>query len=248
MGWSAPKERPAGAPPWLLGLMDWQGAKIPLVSFEAACGQSVPQAKNRTRIAVMQAIGGILEPPAIAVATQGYPYLLRVNANVMRGDDSPDPVVGPVLARIRMANERPVIPDLETLEQMVAKVLGIEARVPEAAPEAVEPAVDLDADDVIIDDDGVTLEGETTTLDALEDTVPDPSAPETARPPGELGGLDDTLPASEGSPGEGTGAVEEESIELSGDLGVGEETPEAGAGGDAEYEIDLENLKLDDEP
>jgi len=136
MGFNKPKERPEDAPDWLMGWIPWQGARIPLVSFEAASGQPLPEFKNRTRIAVVQAIGGVLDPPAFALATQGYPYLLRVNRRVLRLDDSGEELPSQMLARVRMANERPGIPDLEALERMIADALGIQP--PEPVAEAVE--------------------------------------------------------------------------------------------------------------
>ena len=135
MGYAAPRERPADAPEWLLGWTTWTGNRIPLISFESACGQPLPEFKNRTRIAVIQAIAGLLDPPAFAIATQGYPYLLRVNRNVLKletGEAEPDVV----MSRVRMANERPAVPDLELLERMIAGALGIEVKAP--ALEAIE--------------------------------------------------------------------------------------------------------------
>ena len=164
MGYNAPKERPAGAPEWLLGWVQWQGNRIPLISFEGACGQPLPEFKSRTRIAVVQAIAGLLDPPAFAIATQGYPYLLRVNRNVLRLDDSDEALPAQLLSRTRMANERPGIPDLEVLERMVAEALGIKA------PEPVTEAVEVQAEEptslgmgatalgVRFDDDGEPLE------------------------------------------------------------------------------------------
>jgi chemosensory pili system protein ChpC len=136
LGYAPPRERPEGAPEWLLGWTQWQGNRIPLISFEAACGQPLPEFKNRTRIAVVQAIGGLLEPPAFAIATQGYPYLLRVNRNVLKLEQSEEGEPPTVLSRVRMANERPAIPDLEEVERMLAAALGIEAKAP--VSEAVE--------------------------------------------------------------------------------------------------------------
>lgn len=136
MGYAAPRERPDGAPEWLLGWTNWQGSRIPLISFESACGQPLPEFKNRTRIAVVQAIAGLLDPPAFAIATQGYPYLLRVNRNVLKLEQGGEAEPSVVLSRVRMANERPAVPDLEGLERMIAGALGIEVKAP--ALEAVE--------------------------------------------------------------------------------------------------------------
>ncbi|MCG8434032.1 MAG: chemotaxis protein CheW [Gammaproteobacteria bacterium] len=126
MGYTAPKDRPDDAPDWLLGTVNWQGQPIPLISFEAACGRAVPERGRRTRIAVLFAIGGKLEPSAFALMTQGYPYLVRVNSGVLQVDDQETgEVTGPVLSRTRMANERPLIPDLESLEYMIAGAMGL---------------------------------------------------------------------------------------------------------------------------
>lgn len=140
MGYSKPRERPADAPDFLLGFVEWQGQKIPLVSFEAARGQDVPELGRRTRIAVVFGIAGHLKPDVFALVTQGYPYLVRVNENVLRHEpmDSEDPMI---LTRVRMANEKPFIPDLEALETKIAAGLGI-AMEPE---EEASPTDELDA-------------------------------------------------------------------------------------------------------
>lgn len=243
MGWNTPKQPVADAPAWLLGLLEWQGNRIPLISFEAACGNAVPSAKNRTRIAVLQAIGGVLEPPAFAVATQGYPYLLRVNSNVMRPDEDAGGMQGPVLARVRMANERPMIPDLEGLEAMIAEALGIQAPVPAAPVAEFDPDEMTGAGGIVIDDD-IELGGD----DLLEDTQPDPTAAvvEVPRDPDELTGLDDTRPSLDDAGSDELAADEDlvmpEVAGLEVEESVATDEPATG------YEIDLDDLKLDDDP
>lgn len=112
------------APVWLLGLMPWQNQEIPLVSFEGLCNRKVPDRANRTRIAVTHAINDQLEPPMFAIMTQGYPYLVRVNAAVLSVDEENEFTNGePVINRVRMANERPFIPDLEEIEQKLIEVM-----------------------------------------------------------------------------------------------------------------------------
>lgn len=123
MGYARP--RPVrGSPNWLLGLINWQGQEIPLISFEGLCGRKIPERANRTRIAVLFSIGAQMEPPVFALMTQGYPYLVRVNAAVL-STDSEDSYSDdlPVLSRVRMANERPVIPDLEAIEDKLLEAM-----------------------------------------------------------------------------------------------------------------------------
>ena len=95
------------APPWYLGTVAWGGRRVPLVSFEAACGRNPPRASGRTRIVVMQGITAYAQRAGghFAVLTQGFPQLVRV----------------PVIGQVRMLNEYPLVPDFERLEQMIAE-------------------------------------------------------------------------------------------------------------------------------
>ena len=111
-----------GAPPWYLGTVAWGGRRVPLVSFEAACGRNPPRASGRTRIVVMQAISGQQSPAHFAVLTQGFPQLVRLSADVVHADDSR--TFGdrsPVICQVRMVNEYPLVPDFERIERMIAE-------------------------------------------------------------------------------------------------------------------------------
>ena len=113
-----------GVPPWYLGTVAWGGRRVPLVSFEAACGRNVPRTSGRTRIVVMQgitthaaAVGG-----HFAVLTQGFPQLVRLSPDVVHADDSRSFVErSPVICQVRMVNEYPLVPDFERLEQHIAE-------------------------------------------------------------------------------------------------------------------------------
>lgn len=110
-----------GAPPWYLGVAPWNGRSIPVISFEGACGQRIPPAGGRTRVVVFSCLGQKLPAGHFGIASQGFPQLVRVNAGVIHPDDSS--VFGeraPVLSRVRMINELPLVPDLERLEEMIA--------------------------------------------------------------------------------------------------------------------------------
>jgi chemosensory pili system protein ChpC len=111
----------AGAPPWYLGTVAWGGRRVPLVSFEAACGKALPRASGRTRIVVMQGITG-QTGGHFAVLTQGFPQLVRLSPEVIQADDAR--AFGersPVIGQVRMMNETPLVPDFERLEQMIAE-------------------------------------------------------------------------------------------------------------------------------
>ncbi|MGI9247446.1 MAG: chemotaxis protein CheW [Woeseiaceae bacterium] len=115
-------EHVAGAHDWMLGNVNWNGRPLPVVSFEGALGNEVPVATGRTRIVVFYASTGQIKTGYFGVLTQGFPQLVRVNKDVLKleaKDGWPDDA--PVLCRVRMINEFPLIPDLERLESMLAR-------------------------------------------------------------------------------------------------------------------------------
>ena len=125
IGYTAPAEM-TNAPPWYLGLVSWGGHSVPVVSFEGAFGQTPPTASSRTRIVIFHATGGRLQSGYFGMLTQGFPQLVRVNADVLRPDASRSfPERSPVICQVRMVNETPLIPDLERLEQMIAEETSV---------------------------------------------------------------------------------------------------------------------------
>jgi len=106
-------------PEWLLGEVGWADRVAPLVAFETACGENRPELGRRARAVVLHGLGEERHHDAVAVLSQGLPQLVRVNPAVLAPDHSEDRPPGPVLCRVRMVNERPVIPDLERLDSML---------------------------------------------------------------------------------------------------------------------------------
>src|ERR1700733_5209842 len=124
-GHQAPPEK-TNPPPWYAGLVRWGERSVPVVSFEGAFGASLPSVSSRTRIVIFHASSALLPGGYFGMLTQGFPQLVRVNADVIR----PDPSRGfsersPVICQVRMVNETPLIPDLERLEQMIAEETSV---------------------------------------------------------------------------------------------------------------------------
>ncbi len=107
---------------WLLGTTNWNGRDLPVVAFEGVMGKEVPAVTGRTRIVVFFATGGGITAGYFGVVTQGFPQLVRVNEEVLRFDTAEGwEASSPVLCRVKMINEFPLIPDLEKLEAMIAE-------------------------------------------------------------------------------------------------------------------------------
>lgn len=118
------REEPPG---WLLGEVAWGDRMVPLVSFEAACGDPVPEIGGRSRAVILRSLTGRLGRGGLALLCQGLPQLVRLSADVIELDGGDGNGNGngnaPVLCRVRVLNETPAIPDLERLENDVANVL-----------------------------------------------------------------------------------------------------------------------------
>ncbi len=111
-----------GAHDWMLGTINWNGRELPVVSFEGALGKDVPVTTGRTRVVVFYASTAQLKSGYFGVLTQGFPQLVRVNRDVLKFETKEGwPEDAPVLCRVRMINEFPMIPDLEKLEAMLAR-------------------------------------------------------------------------------------------------------------------------------
>ena len=118
---SAP-DHEAGAHSWMLGTVNCNGRQLPVVSFEGALGKEVPAATGRTRIVVFYASTGQLKTGFFGILTQGFPQLVRVNKDVLKLHTTDGwPEEAPVLCRVKMINEFPLIPNLEKLEAMLAR-------------------------------------------------------------------------------------------------------------------------------
>jgi chemosensory pili system protein ChpC len=112
------------APDWLLGSVEWNGRRVPVVSLDRAdeSGEEPTGRRgSRSRIVIFHTIGKALKSGFYGVLTQGFPQLVRVNRDVLALDtDAPPGKNEPMLCRVRMIHEFPLIPDLERIEQQIA--------------------------------------------------------------------------------------------------------------------------------
>jgi chemosensory pili system protein ChpC len=110
-----------GAPPWLLGLVAWNGRQVPLLSFEGCRGEDVPPPTSRARLVILHAADVGIESGCLALVAQGFPQLLRASRELIRADESSQYASDdPVLARLQLLNEGALVPDLPLLEAKVA--------------------------------------------------------------------------------------------------------------------------------
>jgi chemosensory pili system protein ChpC len=111
-----------GGQAWMVGSVNWNGRALPVVSFEGMMGRDIPALTGRTRIVVFFSTIAKVKSGHFGILTQGFPQLVRVNRQVLRLDSTDGwPDAAPVLCKVRMINEYPLIPDLEKIESMIAE-------------------------------------------------------------------------------------------------------------------------------
>jgi len=111
----------AGSKNWMLGNLNWNGRELPVVAFEGTIDKEIPPTTGRSRVVVFHASGKKMTSGFFGIVTQGFPQLVRVNREVLRLDSSDGwSSEAPVLCRVKMINEYPLVPHLEKLEEMIA--------------------------------------------------------------------------------------------------------------------------------
>ncbi|MCH8498372.1 MAG: chemotaxis protein CheW [Marinobacter sp.] len=121
--YASPEQAP-GAPDWLMGMLEWRGLRLPVISYDAANGgDAISPSGQRGRIAVLNTIGehhGKL--PFLALATQGIPSQARLEESQVRETDGE---VGPAdLMTVEVEGNQAVIPNLEYLESLALQALA----------------------------------------------------------------------------------------------------------------------------
>lgn len=111
-----------GSNTWMLGMVNWNGRPLPVVAFEGTIGKELPTPGGRTRIVVFYSSTGQIRSGFFGMLTQGFPQLVRVNRAVLKLDATSGwPDDAPVLCRVKMINEYPLVPHLEKLEMMIVR-------------------------------------------------------------------------------------------------------------------------------
>ncbi len=111
------------APAWFIGMLPWRGTQIPLIFFEGACGEPLPDsATKQQKIAVLKTLGADPTMPFIAVVTQGIPRAIKIDADALTNEDreSAQPFI---LKYVQVKGQPAYIPNLDSLENSIKLAL-----------------------------------------------------------------------------------------------------------------------------
>lgn len=111
------------APAWLIGMLPWRGTNIPLVLFEGACGDSVPElTSGQRKIAVLKTLGADPTMPFIAIVTQGIPRAIKISPEML-AEESHGSVQPFILKHVQIKGQSAYIPDMDSLENTIKLAL-----------------------------------------------------------------------------------------------------------------------------
>ena len=110
-------EPASDAPPWYLRQVTWRDRQIPLISFEAVCGEAGVTGE-RSRIVVLNALGGRPTLKFIALVIQGIPRSYKLDSELSYVDV---PLCPLELAAVQVGEQVAKVPDLMGLEALLVE-------------------------------------------------------------------------------------------------------------------------------
>jgi len=120
--------------PGLEGWLQWRNRQIPVVSLESLCMQDAAGESDEGKCLILHTVSALPALPFIALRVQGGLNTLDILPDTLRDDHSGNVQRCPYVARqVRASHLLCFIPDLPTIEAVVAEVLQLTAEQPDAA-------------------------------------------------------------------------------------------------------------------
>jgi chemosensory pili system protein ChpC len=117
VAYQEPKKLDEG-PDYYLGMVNWRGIDIPVISYELANGLKLNKTASTARIAVINTIGEHQKSlPFFAIITQGIPRLVKVSDDIIKKTKQKKGAADAAL--IKVDGEDATIPNLDYLESLI---------------------------------------------------------------------------------------------------------------------------------
>jgi len=115
-----------GSPQWVLGLIEWRGISLPVISFEEFRGYPVPKTLIGTRIAILNGISGNPRLGFLGLRIQGIPRLVLVRDGDLILRDNPVVATeenSEMYISVTVTAQPALIPDMESIEALLASFI-----------------------------------------------------------------------------------------------------------------------------
>jgi chemosensory pili system protein ChpC len=112
-----------GSPQWLLGKARWRGVELPVVSYEAAGGDSAQDVNINTQVAVMYTVSDETEKDKtysyIGLAIHGVPHVSTFSRDQIKTDEQALSGHPMVAQKVRVNGAAAGILDIYAIEEML---------------------------------------------------------------------------------------------------------------------------------
>jgi chemosensory pili system protein ChpC len=118
-------EQVENAPEWLLGKMNWRGAEVPLLSYEAAGGDKVSKVNLNTQAVVLYAVGKsgeVSDAPYLGLVMSGVPHVSRFTKDQISVDEEALYDHPMIAKKVRINGASVSILDVDAMVEMVEQV------------------------------------------------------------------------------------------------------------------------------
>lgn len=108
-----------GAPPWLIGQIEWEKRQVPVFSFYALItGSDLEEISARTKIMIIKSLTKSGRVPYLGVLLSDLPRMTHVKEFDLEqtGDDRKS--LG-IFSRIRLEDQDAIVPDLDRLTHLI---------------------------------------------------------------------------------------------------------------------------------
>jgi len=106
---------------WLIGTIEWRGTQIPVISYEAFCGQKGGALGQDQRIAIINAPHGEAgKLRFFGMVTQGIPSLIKLEEAAIKDNQNVVLEKGQKMA-VTLETGNAIIPDIDILEAAISK-------------------------------------------------------------------------------------------------------------------------------
>jgi chemosensory pili system protein ChpC len=122
--YTAPELVP-GAPAWLLGRLGWRGWRLPLFSFPMLAGHVTEEGTRNARVTVLKGLSGNAKIPFIAMLAQGFPRLTTITSDLLITTGDNTELGTGVHSEVLVRDDHAVIPDLGTIEDLIAQAMAV---------------------------------------------------------------------------------------------------------------------------
>jgi len=112
-----------GSPQWLLGMARWRGVELPVVSYEAAGGDSAQDVNINTQVAVMYTVSDETEKDKtysyIGLAIHGVPHVSTFSRDQIKTDEQALSGHPMAAQKVRVNGAAAGILDIYAIEEML---------------------------------------------------------------------------------------------------------------------------------